>query len=210
MKTANVCTLLSGPIATVVLLASGALLWPAGAQQSIDTGNGGVFMEEVPSEKKTAPKAEPKVSDGVDLSNVGVPVNSKGRMVPVLQNDGAPMMTSGTNLEVSRTPPVMYAPNYYLNASGQKVDAFGNLLPPGTYLPYTPYALGPGFRANFNSQPGGGNAFNYRQSGSSFGGGGGIGGGFNSGNAGGMFSVPGVTQYSNSGSVTPIFPADQQ
>lgn len=175
---------------------------PVFAQQSIQNETGGVFMEESAPPSKPETKAPP-----VDLSNTGTQFNSKGRIVPLLQNDGAGSMPPGTTLEVSRTPGVMYAPTYYVNPFGQKVDAYGRLLPPGNYLPYTPYATSPGYGATFNSQSGP-TEMNYQGGGTVFGGPGiGIGGG--NGRFGGGVAIPGTTQFDYRGTVKPIFPQEQ-
>ncbi len=186
---------------------------PAQGQQTIDSGNGNVFMEEQPTANKQSPAtANQKERIPVDLSNLGIPVNSKGQIVPLIQNDTGPVMESGSNLEVSRSPSVLYGPSYYLNSFGQKVDGFGNVLPPGRYLPYTPYAATPGYSATFSNQPGGNSqGMNYQGSGTVFGSGRGIGGGFGfgSGRASGGLIMPGNTQYDYRGTVRPIFPSGE-
>lgn len=177
----------------------------AQAQQTVQSDNGSVFMEEVPEKKAKAKEAPPLP---VDISDTGVPINSKGHMVPLLGGSSAEM-NSGTTLDVSRSPSVMYAPNYYLNGAGQKVDVFGNRLPPGNYLPYAPYLTSPGYGATFNSKSPNSQDLNYGSSGTIFGGRSGVGGVFNGGGASGGLLIPGTTEFQNRGSVKPLFPTDQ-
>ena len=194
---------LSNPIKLVI---AGVLfpvaLCPAFGQQQIQNDSGGVFMEETTAPAKPEAKAPP-----VDLSNTGTQFDKKGRIVPLLQNDGAGSMPPGTTLEMSRSPSVLYGPTYSLNRFGQKVDPYGNLLPPGNYLPYTPYAFTPGYGATFNSA-GGPTEMNYQNGGTVFGGPG-IGAGYNNGRFGGAVGLPGIRQFENSGTIKPIFPAEQ-
>jgi hypothetical protein len=184
------------------------------AQQVIEGQNGSVFMEEEPLDKQKAGQAdkakERKIP--IDLSNVGVPVDKGGRIVPLLQSEPGGVMQEGTSLEVSRTPSMQYLPNYYLNAAGQKIDAFGNLLPPGTYLPNMAYPTGPWGSARFGTQPGeNSSGASYRGTSTFFGGGGGVNGTFGRPGrfSGGGWLAPQTTTES-SGTMTPIFPQGQQ
>lgn len=175
------------------------------AQQVISDDKGGVFMEEDLSSGKKAPPRQPS---SVDVGNTGTSFDSKGKIVPLLNGNGEPMMqSSGTTLEVSKTPAMMYTPTYYLNPFGQKVDAYGNPLPAGRYLPYTPYAVSPGYGATFNSNNGAA-PYTYQGGGTVFGGAA-AGGRFGSGGTGGFLAVPRTTEFNYGGTVQPIFPAGQ-
>ena len=181
------------------------------AQQTIQSGSGSVFMEEVPTPKQKSPSLQDRQGQNlpVDLRNLGVPVNANGHIVPLIQSDGGAVMPFGTDLEVSRSPTVIYAPTYYLNAFGQKVDAFGNLLPAGRYLPYTPYLVSPGAGASFSNRPGGDSTgMSYQGSNVGVGYGSALGGRFSTGRASGGLLLPGSTRYDYKGTIRPLFPSE--
>jgi hypothetical protein len=110
-----------------------AYMVPALAQgtpkQTVTTEGGGIFMEEVDSKRpdqqgsKTAPKVEMKRAP--DVSELGVPVTTSGRIVPIIQPE-SPVMQMGSQLQMYREPGLTAVP-WWSGAAGL----------PGT-VPYTP------------------------------------------------------------------------
>ena len=98
-------------------------------KQTVTTEDGGIFMEEVDSKRpdqqgsKTAPKVEMKRAPSV--SELGVPVTTSGRIVPLIQQ-GSPVMQMGSHLQMYREPGVTAVP-WWSGAAGL----------PGT-VPYSP------------------------------------------------------------------------
>lgn len=126
-------------LTTLLCLAMVAYTVPAATAQSnqpkqtITTQDGGMFMEEVDSKRadqqgsRTAPKVEMKRAP--DISELGVPVTTSGRIVPIIQQ-GTPVMQMGSQLQMYRQPGLSAVP-WWSGAAGL----------PGT----VPYAPGFGF-----------------------------------------------------------------
>lgn len=81
---------------------------PAGGQV-IRSDAGSVFMEELPSQKKKP--AQTKMP-AIDFSSLGVPVDPKGRIVPIIQPETGPVLRNSSRIEVEYTPPAVYVPYY--------------------------------------------------------------------------------------------------
>lgn len=77
--------------------------------QVIREDSGSVFMEEVPSGKKKAP---PQKTPAIDFSSLGVPVDPKGRIVPIIQPESGPVLRNSSRIEVEYSPPAVYVPYY--------------------------------------------------------------------------------------------------
>lgn len=82
---------------------------PAPKGQVIRGESGSVFMEEQPGPKKKAPA--PKVPP-IDFSSLGVPVDPKGRIVPLIQSEPGGVLRNSSRIEVEYTPPAVYVPYY--------------------------------------------------------------------------------------------------
>jgi hypothetical protein len=110
--------------------------------QHIDNPDGSLFMEEVQSNRKdqqgsrSAPRVEMKRPP--DLSELGVPMNSQGHIVPLIDHDAGPVMEMGTSTSVT-TEPLPYAYSYgpYMRAR------MGNYPYYNPY--YNPYYGGPSY-----------------------------------------------------------------
>lgn len=126
---------LSLGIASIVLLFAGQKCQASG--QDIKDGSGSMFMEET----TPAPSTPPPKNITIDLTNVGVPVDPKGRIVPIIDRD-APggVRQNFSNLEVYSEPPINFIP-------------YSALTPPMMPLVPPPYSniglnLGKNFRLN--------------------------------------------------------------
>lgn len=139
--------------------------------QQIKTEGGGLFMEEVPQKtkpKKAAPKPE------IDFGSLGVPVDPKGRIVPLIQPGSGPVLQNSSRLEVEYTPPTIYVPysNYYRPGPMPYLSplpypnygyGYGSPYANPYYRPYRPYSPQSPFStvSPFGTPPIGGNPFNY-------------------------------------------------
>ncbi|MBI2811229.1 MAG: hypothetical protein HYX67_10425 [Candidatus Melainabacteria bacterium] len=98
------------------------------AGQDIKDASGGMFMEET----TPTPPAAPKKNIPLDLSNVGVPVDPSGHIVPIIDRD-APggVRQNFSNLEVYSEPAYNFIPAPVFNQYGQPYNFSG--------LPGVPY-----------------------------------------------------------------------
>jgi hypothetical protein len=117
------------------------------AGQEIKDDSGGMFMEET---TPTPPAGSQPKSIPIDLSNVGVPTDPHGHIVPMIDRD-APggVRQNFSNLEVYSEPPINFIQTPGFNSFGQPFNAFAPpvpLMPP----PYTGVGLnlGRNFRLN--------------------------------------------------------------
>ena len=98
------------------------------SEQVVTDNSGGDFMEEVSVEK--APARKPPRPVKIDLENVGVSVDSNGKMIPLLNRGGPAVVPFSTQFEQSVQT---VAPNVY----GYGFNPYG----------YSPYGINPyGFR----------------------------------------------------------------
>lgn len=188
------------------------------SKQTINTESGSVFMEEVPQTKKSAaPKRVP-----IDLSGLGIPVDPKGRIIPLISPESGPVMRNFSKLELEYTPPAVYVPMYSPNLVP---FAYGNQRTPWGSYPstiygnplygYFPVPLGiPQYFSSSSDAPPG-SQLDYGNSGSYF-----NYPGFTppSPPGGSIWNpnwrtpwrpglyVPKITQFENRGSIRPIFP----
>lgn len=79
------------------------------ADQVVKDEDGSVFMEEV---QAPTPKAAPKKAPVMDFSSLGVPLDPKGRIVPIIQPEAGPVLRNTSRIEVEYTPPSVYVPYY--------------------------------------------------------------------------------------------------
>ncbi len=86
--------------------------------QQIKGDDGSLFMEEVPDPKRKR-RAKPVLGE-IDYSGLGVPVDAKGRIIPLIQPGAGPVMRNYSRLEMGYTPPTVYIPysTYYGPFSG--------------------------------------------------------------------------------------------
>lgn len=106
------------------------------ASQDIKDESGGMFMEET----TPAPPATPKNNIPIDLSNVGVPVDPNGHIVPMIdRNNPGGVRQNFSNLEVYSEPAYNFLPAPVFNQFGQPYNFSG--VPYG--VPYgAPYGYG--------------------------------------------------------------------
>ena len=136
---------------------------PAPAGQQIKTEGGGLFMEEVPQKQKPK-KAAPKPQ--IDIGSLGVPVDPKGRIVPLIQPSPGGVLPNYSKLEMGYTPPTVYVPystynGFYPGRPGMPVLPYPgpNGYPgypaynPGFYPGYNP-GFFPGYNPAFDPGPG--------------------------------------------------------
>lgn len=116
------------------------------AGQDIRDESGNTFMEET----TPTPPATPPKNINIDLSNVGVPVDPRGHIVPMIDRD-APggVRQNFSNLEVYSEPPINFIQTPGFNSFGQPFNAFAPPVP----LVAPPYNniginLGRNFRLN--------------------------------------------------------------
>lgn len=116
------------------LAAQTGLSCPVEAQvpgQEIRGQDGSLFMEEVEGNQKKPSKKQTSPEKQIDFSSLGVPVDPKGRIIPLIQPGAGPVMRNFSRLELEYTPPAVYVPYY-----------FGNY---PSYYPYSPYYGYPGY-----------------------------------------------------------------
>lgn len=75
--------------------------------QVIKEEDGGIFMEEVPEKK---PVQKPRPLPKIDYSSLGVPVDPKGRIVPIIEPEAGPVLRNTSKLEMEYTPTQVYVP----------------------------------------------------------------------------------------------------
>jgi hypothetical protein len=123
---------------------------PASAQNTgmqIDTNDGNVFMEEVPSDRPDAQgsptAARVQMKRPADFSELGVPINSAGHIVPILDGQGGGIMPLGTSASVTTEPLPYYG--YWRPAYPYY----------GGYAPYRGYGYGaPAYGYGYPAVPG--------------------------------------------------------
>lgn len=78
--------------------------------QEIRNDDGSMFMEEVPEQRKQ-PK-NTKQRPRIDFESLGVPVDGKGRIVPLIQRESGPVLRNSSRFEIEYTPPAVYVPYF--------------------------------------------------------------------------------------------------
>lgn len=85
------------------------------AAQEIKSEDGSIFMEEVPQKTKARKSPRPHI----DFSNLGIPVDPSGRIVPLIQPGSGPVLNNFSRLEMDYRPATMYIPyNVYTGPYG--------------------------------------------------------------------------------------------
>ena len=84
---------------------------PALPAQVIRGESGSIFMEEVPEQRKT-PKPKSIDMNQFDLQSLGVPVDPKGRIVPLIQPESGPVLNNSSRMTVEYMPRQVYVPVY--------------------------------------------------------------------------------------------------
>jgi hypothetical protein len=121
-------------ILTTVLILTAPLAAPSfAAGQDIKDESGNMFMEET----TPTPRAPKPAKIQMDLSNLGVPVDAKGHIVPIIDRT-APggVRQNYSNLEVYSEPAWNFLPAPVYNAYGQPM----NFYPQANY-PVSPYGM---------------------------------------------------------------------
>jgi hypothetical protein len=111
------------------------------SEQVVTDKSGGDFMEEVPDKK--APAGKPPRPIKIDLENVGVSVDGRGKMIPLLNRGGPAVVPFSTQFEQSVQT---VAPNFYgygfnpyaFNPHAINPYGFRAAGPPG-YRPFRPF-----------------------------------------------------------------------
>jgi hypothetical protein len=143
---------------SIILVLGSVCVQPVLAdEQDIKDDSGNMFMEET----TPAPRAKPP-NIRIDLSNVGVPVDPKGHIVPLIDRD-APggVRQNFSNLEVYSEPAWNFLPAPVYNAYGQPYNFYPTRRYGAPYgMPYgSPYAGGYG--TPYGSPFGGGYGMPY-------------------------------------------------
>ncbi len=128
-------------------LLNGAVPGCFAAGMDIKDESGNMFMEET----TPTPPAAPKKNINLDLSNVGVPIDPKGHIVPIIDRD-APggVRQNFSNFESYSEPPINFIQIPGYNSFGQPFNAFAPPIMPLAPPPYTGVGvnLGRNFRLN--------------------------------------------------------------
>ncbi|HEY9868333.1 MAG TPA: hypothetical protein V6D08_04145 [Candidatus Obscuribacterales bacterium] len=117
-----------------------------GAGQEIKDESGAIFMEEIkPPQEASARSSGAPGQVPLDLSGLGVKIDASGKIVPLIQREGGPVMPQLSEMSVYNEPWWWFAPPmYYVGPFAELVDplgrpfgAYGPLWwwPPGAYYP---------------------------------------------------------------------------
>ncbi len=120
--------------------------------QEIKNEDGSMFMEEVDTPKKKTKQAP---APQVDFGSLGVPVDPKGRIVPLIEPEAGPVLQNSSRMEIDYSPRTILVPGAYspapLYGTPGVNSAFANPYAPGfspygfrPYGAYGPGAYGPG------------------------------------------------------------------
>ena len=106
-------------LAGLIAFTSGFLFNPANAQSgqqsqghTIKTDDGGLFMEEVPEQRKTPRLKTPGPDQRFDFGSLGVPVDAQGKIIPIIQPTNGGVLPNFSRTEIEYTAPTVYVPYY--------------------------------------------------------------------------------------------------